>query len=230
MMPELILPDALVVDLSHWNAVTAPDFVQAKTNAGVVGIIQKFAQGGSPDPERVQYSYDAYEAGISLLGCYDFGTAADIASMFLSIVQTEYGGDLSTRLLMLDAERSSPQMSVADAEKWVQSIFDQEKRYPVLYMGKDGPDGTGQGLPSAILSQCDLMLPAYGDHADNLEAILPPGFRLPTSDTDRGGCLRLWQFTDGTINGGPIAGLGRCDQSRVIGFSSIAALTAWWGT
>jgi hypothetical protein len=229
-MPDLILPNTIVVDVSHWDLETTADWTAAKAATNIAGVLVKFTQNGNPDPLAIQQSYDAYEAGILLLGGYDFGTPVDDSAAFLAQMGKDYGGDLRTRLLMLDAERNSPQMTVAEAEQWVEDIFAEQGRYPVLYMGRTGPDGTGVGLPSAILSKCDLMLPAYGPHEDNLGAILPPGFRLPTSDTDRGGCLRLWQFTDGKINGGPVPGLGPVDQSKIIGFSSLEALTAWWGT
>lgn len=228
-MADLILPGVTIVDLSHWDTQTIADLTTAQQN-GCSGVIVKFTQNGAPDPAAVTNTYNAYEAGIPLLGCYDFGTVEDDSAAFLAQVGKEYSGDLRTRMLMLDAERNTPQMTVPEAERWVQDIFGKEGRYPTLYMGRSGPDGTGRGLPSPILSKCDLFLAAYGPHENNLGSILPPGFRLPTSDTDRGGCLRLWQFTDGKINGGPFPGLGAVDQSRAIGFSSLAALTAWWGS
>jgi hypothetical protein len=228
-MAELILEGVTILDVSHWNSVTEADWVAAE-RAGAAGVIVKFTQNGDPDPQAMQNSYNAFEAGITLLGGYDFGTVEDDSAAFLAQMGSDYGGDLNTRLLMLDAERNTPQMTILEAEQWVQDIYAKENRYPVLYMGRSGPDGTGKGLPSAILSKCDLMLPAYGPHDDNLGSILPPGFRLPTSDIDRGGCLRLWQFTDGAINGGPFPGLGKVDQSKVIGFSSLAALQVWWGS
>lgn len=224
-----ILQGATIVDLSHWNPETEPDFVAAKA-AGCVGIIVKFMQNGVIDPKAVELTYLAFEAGITLLGGYDFGTAKDDAAAFLAQMGADYGGDLAKRLLLLDAERNPSQMTVPIAEQFVTDIEAAESREPVIYMGRDGPDGTRHGLPSAILSRADLMLPAYGPHEANLGEILPPGFRLPTSDTDRGGCLRLWQFTDGAINGKPFPGLGKVDQSHAVGFSSLDALSAWWGS
>lgn len=224
---SLILPGVTIVDVSHWENADEADYAAAK-NAGTEAVIVKWMQAGSIDPAAVEHSYKAYAAGIDLLGGYDFGTPTDDATAFLDQMGADYGGDLATRLLMLDAERNPRQITVPEAEHWAQEIFAREGDWPVLYMGRFGPDNAGTGLPSAILSKCDLFLPAYGPHEDNLDRILPPGFRLPTSDTDRGGCLRLWQFTDGTINGGPFPGLGRVDQSRAIGFSSLPAFRAWW--
>lgn len=227
----LILPGATIVDLSHWQGTPAGTAFEAASAAGVVGVIEKFAQGGKLDPSAFQNSYQAWQAGIPLLGCYDFGTQVDDEEAFRRFCETDYQGELKQRLLMLDLERNpAGQMTVGEAERWVSELHQREGRWPVIYMGRDGPDGKRTGLPSGVLSRCDLMLPAYGPHEAGLGEILPPGFRLPQGDLDRGGCLRLWQFTDGTINGGPIPGLGRVDQSKVVGFSSVAALTAWWGS
>ncbi len=222
----LILPDVTIVDLSHWNPESESNFVQAKA-AGCGGIITKLIQNGVQDPQAIYHLYNAYEAGIELLGIYDFGTASDDVKDFITAALEEFT-TLNTRLIMLDAEKSPQQMTVKIAEEFCETINKEEGRYPTLYMGRDGPDGTQTGLPSEILSKCDLMLPAYGPHDNNLGSILPPGFRLPKSDTDRGGAVRLWQFTDGNINGGEFPGLGRVDQSKAVGFSGYEALKTWW--
>ena len=227
-----ILPDAIIVDVSHWQPPDTVDWNAARTEGNVVGVVAKLTQGDVADPAAIDHLYNAYTAGITLLGVYDFGTASDDAQTFITDALAEFGGDVKTRLIALDLERNpSNQMTVPKAEVWVQKIHDRLGRWPTLYMGKAGPDGTGHGLPSPTLASCDLWLPAYGNHENNLAAILPPGFKLPTSDTDRGGCLRMWQFTgDGINSPGPCPGLGdKVDRSYAIGFSSLAALTAWWG-
>lgn len=228
-MSSSILSNCLIVDVSHWQPPANLNWQQAHDEGNVRGVIAKLMQNGQPDTSAISHLYNAYQAGITLLGCYDFGQESDDHVTFINAALAEFTS-LETRLIALDAERSSPQITVLEAAAWLQGINVEEHRYPVLYMGRSGPDGTGADLPSTNLSKCDLWLPAYGPHADNLGSILPPGFRLPTSDTDKGGCLRLWQFTDGSINGGQVPGLGAVDQSYAIGFSSFDALTAWWGT
>jgi len=232
MTPTPLLAGAVIADLSRWNVETRPQFETA-VKAGLAGVIVKYTQGlYHDDPAAIEYAWDAHVAGVELLGGYHFGDSSDPAAQarhFLGAMLGDYGGVLDGRLVMLDLEGDgSSTMSVAQAERFVTEVKAGLGRWPVLYMGRDGPDGKRTGLPSAVLSQCDLMLPAYGDHAD-LAPILPPGFRVPQGDADRGGCLRLWQFTDGTRHGGPFPGLGRIDQSRAVGFSSRAALAAWWG-
>ena len=44
------------------------------------------------------------------------------------------------------------------------------------------------------------------------------------------GVVRGWQFTDGSINGGPFPGLGKVDQSRLIGVASLAEAKAIWAS
>lgn len=227
-----LLPNKFVADLSRWNLETEPDFVDAK-NAGLVGVIIKFSQGlRYTDSTAVQKMFDAYTAGVTLLGGYHFGDSSDPAAQakyFLDLMKADFNGDLTDRLIMLDLEgNGGSTMTVAQAEVFVQAVFADQSRWPVVYMGKYGPDGKGTGLPSGVLSNCDLVLPAYGNHP-NLAPLLPAGFREPQADIDKHGCVRLWQFTDGTINGGPVPGLGKIDQSRIVGFSGMDALTAWWG-
>lgn len=230
-MTEL-LPNYFVADLSRWNLETEPEFEQAKA-AGLAGVIVKFSQGlGYTDATAIQKMFDAYTAGVTLLGGYHFGDNSDPAAQakhFLDLMKADFAGDLTDRLIMLDLEgNGGSTMTVAQAEVFVQAVFADQSRWPVVYMGKYGPDGKGSGLPSGVLSNCDLVLPAYGNHP-NLAPLLPAGFREPQDDADRHACVRLWQFTDGSINGGPVAGLGKIDQSRAVGFSSLDALTAWWG-
>lgn len=226
----LLLPNAIVADLSHYQGdLTQADFETAVRTGNLVGVVVKLVQGGKADPAAGALLYAAYEAGVRNLGTYDFGTAEDDAQAYYNDIVAEFTAKCGGVLVALDAEPYKPsQMIVSSAEFFIDTIAEELGRKPTLYMGKAGPDGTGKGLPSAGLSSCDLWLPAYGNHADNLAAILPPGFRISPNDTDRGGVLRMWQFTDGTTNGGPMDGLGPVDQSYVR-FSSRDALAAWWG-
>lgn len=234
--------NARLVDVSHWNPEDDTRLPhgemdwEAAVAGGLVGAIIKYSQGSSAtDPAAFLHAWRAYQANVPLLGGYHFGDGSDPerqAAHFLDCMHGDYGADLDGRLLMLDAERNSPQMTVAQAEIFVQAIHDAIGRWPWLYMGRYGPTGDGAGLPSRILSSCPLLIPAYGNHAANLGSILPAGWRLPRDGADRGepgvGVVRGWQFTDGTVNGGPFPGLGRVDQSRLIGLASLEEATKAW--
>ena len=224
---------ARIIDVSHWQVPDDLDWTTAVAN-GVVGVIAKASQGlGSNDPAFFEHSVAAYQDKVPLLGAYHFGDGSDgeaQAKHFLDVVHKVYGDDLAGLLLMLDAERNRPQMEVAGAEDFVSAIHDSEKRWPWLYMGKDGPAGDGDGLPSTILSNCPLLLPKYGPAPT--QSSLPHGWRFPKDAQDRGeegmGIVRAWQFTDGQIHGGPFPGLDRVDQSRVFGVSSLEELRQVW--
>ena len=225
------MPDLVVVDLSHWNQPPASGWQEAVA-AGLCGAIIKHTQGSELlDPSAMMHLRDAKAAGVPLLGAYHFGDSSppeDQAEYFLYNVRQTFGMDLSGVMLMLDVERNQPQMTVAEAAEFVQAIQDAEGRWPWLYMGKYGPSGSGADLPNQVLAQCPLICPAYGKHEGALAEILPPGWKLPEDETTRGGMLRGWQFTDGTINGGPFPGLGRVDQSRLIGVGSVETARALW--
>lgn len=220
-----------VIDVSHWQIPTQMDWVTAREQGNVVGVICKVTQGmESHDPAAQQHLFDSYSGGITLNGVYHFGTRADDpsnqAAFFInSADQMFQSGNLDNILLMLDLEgNANDTMSVEQAATFVETVYTLVGRYPVLYMGHFGPGGNGDGLPNASLSKCDLMEPEYGNHI-----ILPPGFRYPVDDNDRRGVVRLHQFSDGTVNGFAFPGLGKVDQSEIIGFDTEAKLAKWWG-
>jgi GH25 family lysozyme M1 (1,4-beta-N-acetylmuramidase) len=219
-----------IVDVSKWN--TNLDWNTAVQN-GLFAVIQKFTQGLSYDDNTaIQHMYDAYSAGVRCLGAYHFGDASNPSQQarhFIRSVKADFPDGLNNVFLMLDLElNGSNTMTIREAEEFVQVVNDEVGHYPVLYMGEFGPSGNAQGLPSIILSKCDLMLPAYGPHENDLDRHLPRGFKIPTNDTDTGGYERLWQYTDGTHHGHEFPGLGKVDQSYAVGFSSVDAVKNWW--
>ncbi len=224
---------ARIIDVSHWQVPATLDWATAVQNGGV-GVIAKATQGlGGEDPAFFEESRDAYGAHVPLLGAYHFGDGSDGAAQakhFLDRLHRAYGDDLTGLMLMLDAERNKPQMEIPGAEDFVSAIHASEKRWGWAYMGRDGPTGDGAGLPSAVLSNCQLLLPKYGP-APTL-GNLPAGFRFPRDGADRGepriGVLRAVQFTDGTTHGGPFPGLGRVDQSVFVGVASLDEARAIW--
>lgn len=226
-----IVENCIIVDVSHWQLPSSIDWQQACQSGPVRGVIVKLMQGGIPDSAAVYHLYNAYRAGIPLLGIYDFGTASEDHVAFLKQALTEFGGDMSTRLLVIDAEKNpSNQMNVDGIAEWSSGIQASQGRWPVVYMGRDGPTGDGAGLPNDTLSKSDLWLPKYGPTPT--EANLPPGFKFADSDAERGGVVRLWQFTGDGINppsDWPAGIPANLDLSYAC-FSSYAALVSWWGT
>ena len=229
----MINTNIIIADISHWQEPGSIDWKIAHDKSGVRGAIVKLVQNGVADPAHIQHLYDAYEGGVECLGVYDFGTETDDVQDFIADALTEFQGSLSTRLLVLDAEKSSAQITVPECENWVQAVHDKSERWPLVYMGRSGPDGTGKGLPSKVLSNCSLWLPAYGPHEENLGNILPPGWRMPQNDTDSAGVCRLWQFTGDGINAPsnwPAGIPPKCDLSYPVGFSSFDSFRRWWET
>lgn len=220
-----------IVDVSRYQRRDDMDWTQAKA-AGIVGVICKAGQGShSQDPAFVTHMFKAFEAGIPLLGGYLFLDNSDPqaqANNLLKIMKDDFGGDLTDRLIAIDVEKNptGATVTIDIAAAVAQEVFNQMGRWPVLYMGRFGPDGAGTDLPNDILVNCDLWLPAYGPVPR-----LPPGFLPPGESPEmHGGHLRLWQDTDGTANHGePVPGLGRVDQNRPMGFASFEELRAWWG-
>lgn len=221
---------ARIIDVSHWQVPRLLDWTTA-IQSGVIGVIAKATQGlGSEDPAFFEHSVAAYQNHVPLLGAYHFGDGSDgeaQAKHFLDRLRRAYG-DLTGLMVMLDAERNKPQMEISGAEDFLSAVHDDLGRWPWLYMGRDGPTGDGDGLPSEILSNCPLMLPKYG--AAPGPSNLPPGFRFPASTSERAGVIRLWQFTDGTIHGGPFPGLDKVDQSSFIGIGSLDEARAIWAS
>lgn len=208
-----------IVDVSHWQPHGGMNWGKAKA-AGILGVIAKAGQGShSQDPEFAWHVYGASQAGIDLWGAYLFLDNSDPQAQAQNLVDTvkaEFNGSVEGVLLALDAESNKDNTaSIETVAAVAQAVREMVGRWPVLYMGRYGPDGAGTDLPNPTLSLCPLWLPSYGPTMH-----LPPGFTKAC----------LWQDTDGTMNhGAAVDGLGRVDQSRVVGMDE-AALRTWWGT
>lgn len=224
-------PNVWIADLSRWNgAPNEPDF-EAAIGAGLIATMQKLTQGlDYHDPSAALNLYNFYSAehGMPAFeGGYHFGTNQDPTAQARTLYDAacqrwpSAGPGLRGVQLALDLEgNGGSTMTVQQAEAFIAAFrgFAGGKS-PMIYMGKFGPDGRGTGLPSGALASCDLWLPKY-DGSTLQAASLPAGFTMLAT--------RLWQFTNGTHNGGPVAGLGAVDQSKPIGFSTFDAFKAWW--
>jgi lysozyme len=203
-----------VVDLSHDNEVPDPAAAfAAARESGVEMVILKATQGTDfVDPTFAARSAAALDAGL-LVGAYHFCDGTDPAAQARFFLETV--GDLAGRIVLcLDAERNeSSQVTVAGVESVAAAVREALGRpLDALYMGRAGPDGTGDGLPSDALSALDLWLPEYGD-----DPVPPPGFSRWV----------MHQYTGDGVNGtGEVAGIGSgLDRSLFAG--SAEDLRAW---
>ncbi len=205
-------PLNVVIDLSHYNEVTS--FAQVKSG-GILGVVHKATQGtNSTDPTYASRRPQALAAGL-WWGAYHFGTNADGAAQaqhFLSVVNPG-----PTDLIALDFEENgSDQMTVAQAEQFVTTVYDQTGRYPGFYSDSLIGSLLGSGV-NTTLRQCWFWRAEYG-----ASPIVPPTWPTWT----------MWQYTDGTHGDGPhsvpgIGGPGTCDRDKFNG--SLQGLTRLWG-
>lgn len=201
-----------VIDISHHNSIQ--DFAKVK-QSGICGVIHKATQGHHyTDPTFASNTLSAQKAGLHV-GAYHFGNGDDAgtqADHFLAVAG-------NNTLLALDFEAyADNQMSLAQAETFIDKIHKATGRYPGLYTGSAFIQSTlaNAGISQAnqtILSQCWLWLAEYAD-----TPVLPKIWPAWT----------LWQYTDG--NHGPqphtVDGIGPCDREQFNG--SQAQLEAFW--
>ncbi len=203
-----------VIDISHHNTIKS--FSDAKQD-GIMGIFHKATQGFTYfDPTFIANRDAILSAGL-LFGAYHFGVAGDPvaqADFFLSKV----GKDT---LMVLDFE-PNPQgqdMSLAEAEQFVNHIWQMTGRYPGLYSGhtiKEALAAAGITQPGQTeLSNCWLWIAQY---------TTAPGPMIPKVWDD----WTLWQYTDGASGNPPyeVNGIGRCDRDLFNG--SDADLADFW--
>jgi lysozyme len=205
-------PINVVIDLSHFNAVTSFPAIKA---GGIVGVIHKATQGtGVTDATYASRRTQALAAGL-WWGAYHFGTNADGAAQadyFLSVVDPG-----PTDLLVLDFEQNgSSTMTLEQAEQFVSRVCERTGRYPGFY--SDGLIGSLLGSSvNQTLRQCWLWRAEYG-----AAPIVPPTWPTWT----------MWQYTDGEHGNGPyevpgLGGSGTCDRDKFNG--GMDGLARLWG-
>lgn len=203
-----------VIDLSHHNSVTS--FKDIK-DGGVLGIIHKATQGVTgADGTFGTRKPQALAAGL-LWGAYHFaskGNAQKQADHFLDVVQPG-----PTDLLVLDFEPNAHDgtMTVAEAETFVQRIFQQTGRFPGLYSGQAFINEQLGTKKNEVLSNCFLWIARYSD-------------QLPKVPTATWKTFTLWQYTDGNLGPQPhrVNGVaGGCDRDKFNGDES--QLRKLWG-
>ncbi len=201
----------VVVDISHHQN---PVNFKKVTEGGVLGVIHKSTHGMTGhDETHDDRRKEAVKAGL-LWGSYHFGTGVstgtDQANRFLNKTQPEPGD-----LLALDFEPNvdsqghpmGPNMSLAQAREFVQTIQHATGWYPMIYGGDYLKTLLG-GHNDAVLGQCPLWLAQY-----TKEGALPSWPKNWASWT-------LWQYTGDGIGGQPhtAAGIGGvCERDYFIG-------------
>jgi lysozyme len=169
----------LAIDISHWNTITS--FADIR-GAGVIGVVHKYSEGGTyVDPTYANRRTQARAAGL-LWGRYHFATGSDVDAQVAHFLK----GWQSDELLALDWEDSDNQMTLNQAERFVEQVEQITGQIPALYSGNTLKEALG-GKPNVTLSRCRLWLAHYA-----AAPVCPPGWDAPW----------LWQWTDkGRVTG-----------------------------
>jgi lysozyme len=188
----------ICIDLSHHNR---PESFREAYDHGIRLVIHKATQGrGFIDPDfRAVRDRLAEHLPDMKFGAYHFADARPVQAQVRHFLQVARG----VKLLALDWEDNhggGGTMSLAQAEAFVQMVFDKTGRWPLLYSGstlKANPPKKGSPLLN-----CELWLAQYAD-----EPTLPAGWK------SKG--FRLWQYTDGQAGPDPTftPGIGHVDRS-----------------
>jgi len=201
----------IVVDISHHNTVSS--FAKVK-NDGIVGVVHKATEGiTNVDDKYKTRRTAALNAGL-LWGAFHFGrkgSGATQAKHFLDTVDP-----VATDLLVLDFEDvDANQMTLAQAEQFVQFIKDKTGRFPGLYSGNAFINSQLKNNTTTVLKNCFLWVARYSE----IKPTVPPAWSNFT----------FWQYTDGTKGPDPhtVNGIGKCDRDKFNG--SAANLKALWG-
>ncbi len=202
-----------VIDISHHNTGVS-SFVEAK-NAGIIGVFHKASEGTTfVDGDYHERKPAALAAGL-LWGAYHFGLRGNVEAQVEHFLETANPGP--TDLLVLDFEPSSVNqtMRLAEAEQFVQLVFQRTGRFPGLYSGQSFLNEKLGNNTNTVLKNCFLWIARYSEQLPKV----PPAF--PT--------FTLWQYTDGNIGPQPhrVPGIGRCDRDKFNG--SEAQLRTLWG-
>lgn len=181
--PPVTPPEAerCVIDLSHWNTVTAwPEVAKA----GVVGVIHKVTQGGGYRDPAYEARRPAAKAAGLLWGRYHFGDATPVQAQ----VDNFLDGWQPDEAIALDWEfAEGSTMTVGQAMAFVSEVEKRTGVVPMLYSGNVLKEAAANGAFLGILLKCPLWLAEWG-----AEANLPKGYTT----------YRLWQYSStGSIPG-----------------------------
>ncbi|MCX7108999.1 MAG: glycoside hydrolase family 25 protein [Proteobacteria bacterium] len=192
-----------IIDISHYQSHI--DFDKVKAD-GIVAIIHKATEGETWKDMEYHDKKDKAKAKGFLWGTYHFSSGGSVTSQVDHFL--DYAKPQADELIALDFEPSSsgPNMTLGQAQRFVEMIKTALGRYPVIYGGSMLRSAIGHNL-DPILANCPLWYARY--------ASSPTG--IPTQVFAKG--ATLWQYTDGMVGPDPhkVVGIGRCDRNKFNG-------------
>lgn len=200
----------VVIDLSHHNRILDWDAVASD---GIAGIIHKATQGFRfIDPKYKSRKDKALEKGL-MWGAYHFGVGGDgvaQANHFLSVVNP---GPKDLLVLDLENNPTGSDMSLDEAEEFVEQIQAVTGRWPGLYSGHYIKEML-RNRTDTVLTNCWFWLAQYSNIAK-----VPRAWSKWT----------MWQYTDGAAGPEPhsVNGIGHCDRDKFNG--DMNELKTLWG-
>lgn len=221
-----------VIDISH--NVTVTDFDQVRRRSGILAVFHKASEGGDwIDPSYGPRRPQAEAAGL-LWGAYHLGgrqyPGAKQAMTFLASAQP---GPKTLMALDFEPNDVNPRntMTLAQAEAFVQTVYQQTGRLPLVYTHPNWANGLPFGrarlrlrdpiMPGSMLAQCELWLADYREQPE-----------LPYAWADRG--WRFWQYAGNESasdaaygsESRAVVGVSHCDRNLFAG--DAAALYRFW--
>lgn len=162
----------VVVDLS-WHNEMEPDGFKKLKDAGVVGVILKASEGTHyTDPTYRSRQDQARRAGL-LVGAYHFANGADPIAQAKHFLRNAYWDN--NTLLCLDWEDPPPRpgapaersrvMSVEDAKKFCEYVYQVTGQRPVIYSGNTAKRLLGNNK-DPFFGQHRLWLASYTHEYD----------------------------------------------------------------
>lgn len=199
-----------IIDIYHQNDID----LQQAYDGGILAVIHKATEGANiQDSKYHDRRQRAKDIGL-LWGAYHFSTGGSVSDQvenFLTYAKPE-----DDELISLDWEPSNgPDMTLDQAQHFVQMIRDETGRWPVIYGGALLRESISHN-PDPILSNCPLWYARY--------ASSPIGIPTQVWST-----YTLWQYSDGNTGfAGPVETPGTGGADRNIFQGTADQLNASW--
>jgi lysozyme len=181
--------------VSNWDAL-------AKASNGIVGL--KAWESGT-DKQITKENLANFEKNLQqaearqmiiigyAFGVGDVSGAAQADALLALFNMGTPGHPAPGHIVALDFEHNpdGPTMTEAEATDFINRVYEQTGRYPILYASEDYTSRPG------VLGKCPRWVAAYGP--------------LPSNTA-------IWQYTDGVLGPGPhsFPGVGSCDINKLL--------------